>query len=161
MNALTERLAQLTFRERLTLIIGFVAALSIVLYTLVWQPWQEELNRLRTVVPEKTRTLEWMQAQAKQIKTLTEQSTVGATQSDLPLLTLIERSANQVEIRETISRMNPGDKEDQVRIWMDDAEFDRWLLWLEALNNSGVRVAEANIDRSRENRVNIRTTLER
>lgn len=57
--------------------------------------------------------------------------------------------------------MSPGDEPDEVRVWMDDADFDRWLRWLEALKESGIRVTEANIDRSGDSRVDIRITLQR
>lgn len=44
---------------------------------------------------------------------------------------------------------------------MDNVAFDEWLQWVDALNDSGIRVAEANIDRTGENLVSIRTTLQR
>lgn len=161
MNALTEKLATFSPRERVVLFGGGILTLALVLYALAWQPWQNELNRLRSQIPVKKETLAWMQSQAGQAKTLAVRSSRGANQSGLPLLTLIERSANQVDIREAITRMSPGEKEDQVRIWMDNADFDRWLRWLKTLDDSGIEVAEANIDRSVENQVSIRTTLQR
>lgn len=161
MNALTDRLAGLTTRERVVLGGGLAAAVLIVLYTLAWQPWQAELARLRATVPEKQQTLEWMSAQVAQIRQLKKTAGPDAGDTSLPLLTLVERSANQANIREVITRMNPGENADQVRIWMDDADFDRWLRWLETLGKSGIAVSEANIDRSADNRVTIRTTLQR
>lgn len=161
MNALLEKFAALAPRERLILGVGGVAALLIVVYVLVWEPWQSELERLRSQVPDKQQTLAWMRNQAAQIETLSDESSQGASTSGLPLLTLVERSANQVKMRDVISRMSPGDKADQVRVWMDDVQFDRWLQWVDALSNSGIEVAEANIDRDGENLVSIRTTLQR
>lgn len=161
MNALSERFAALTPREQLVLVVGAVAALIIIVYTFAWRPWQDELSRLRAQVPQKEQTLAWMQAQAGQVKTLSEASAGAPTETGLPLLTLIERSANEADIRKAITRMSPGDEEDQVRVWMDNADFDRWLRWLESLKQSGVEVAEANVDRSAENQVNIRATLQR
>lgn len=161
MNVLTEKLAILSSRERFVLLGGGLLTLCLILYALAWQPWQNELNRLRAQIPAKEETLAWMRAQAAQVEVLSARSKRGADQSGLPLLTLIERSANQVEIREAITRMSPGEKEDQVRIWMDNADFDRWLRWLKTLDDSGIEVAEANIDRSVENQVSIRTTLQR
>lgn len=161
MSALTESLAGLSPRERLMVVAGGVAALVIVLYSLVWQPWQTELERLRSQVPQKEQTLAWMQAQAAQIETLRGQSADASAPSGLPLLTLVERSANRVEMRDAISRMSPGDEEDQVRVWMDNVAFDRWLLWVDALSTSGIDITEVNIDRSAENLVSIRATLQR
>lgn len=161
MNAITEQLAGLSARERLIVILGGAAALLILLYTLVWQPWQAELERLRAQVPEKQQDLAWMQAQAARVESMTERPERETPDSDLPLLTLVERSANDVDMREVITRMTPGDEPNQVRVWIDDVAFDRWLLWVGELNRSGIAVAEANIDRAGENLVGIRTTLQR
>lgn len=161
MNALTEKLAGLSPRERIIVILGGAAALVIVVYSLVWQPWQAELERLRSQVPAKQQTLDWMQAQAARIERLTEQLDEQSATSGLPLLTLVERNANQVEMREVITRMSPGDETDQVRVWIDKVAFDRWLRWVDALSRSGIDVTEANIDRSAPNLVSIRTTLQR
>ncbi|MDZ7841292.1 MAG: type II secretion system protein M [Gammaproteobacteria bacterium] len=161
MNALTEQLAGLSTRERLIVVFGGAAAVLILLYALVWQPWQMELERLRAQVPEKQQTLAWMQAQAARIESMTERPDGAAPDSELPLLTLVERSANDAEMREAITRMSPGDEPSQVRVWIDNVAFDRWLLWVGELNRSGIAVAEANIDRSGENLVGIRTTLQR
>jgi len=161
MNALTETLTGLSTREQVVLVAGSAVALVILLYTLAWRPWQADLNRLRIQVPEKEQTLDWMQAQAAQVDSLKKSSNSAAEQTGLPLLTLVERSANQVEIRKAITRMAPGDKDNQVRVWMDKADFDLWLRWLKALKAAGIEVADANIDRASKNKVNIRATLQR
>lgn len=161
MNALTETFAGLSTRERLMVFVGGAAAVVIVLYTLVWQPWQTELERLRDRVPEKQQTLAWMQTQAARVESLGARADDEPRTSGLPLLTLVERSANQVEMRDVITRMSPGDEADQVRVWLDKVAFDRWLEWVDVLSEDGIDVAEANIDRSGENLVGIRATLQR
>jgi type II secretory pathway component PulM len=161
MNPLSDSLASLSTRERNLLAAGAVVALVIVLYSLAWRPWQDELNRLRVQVPEKEQTLAWMKAQSAQIRSLVGSAKATSAESGLPLLTTIERSANQVAIRKAITRMSPGDKDNQVRIWMDNADFDVWLRWLQTLKTRGIEVVEVNIDRSAEGKVNIRATLQR
>lgn len=161
MNALTETFAGLSARERLMVFVGGAAAVVIVLYALVWQPWQTELERLRDRVPEKQQTLAWMQSQAARVESLGARADDEPQTSGLPLLTLVERSANQVEMRDVITRMSPGDEADQVRVWLDKVAFDRWLEWVDVLSEDGIDVAEANIDRSGENLVGIRATLQR
>jgi len=162
MSAWLQRLADLTAREKLVLGAGSAAALGIVLYALLWVPWQQELERLRQEVPEKARTLAWMKAQAPRAEALVREAASGQGNSaGLPLLTQLERSANNAGIREYITRMSPGDEPDQVRVWMDDAGFDGWLRWLQSLQETGISVAEANIDRAGDNVVDIRATLQR
>jgi len=157
-------LDNLSPRERLTLVGGALAAALILLYTFVWAPWQAELERLRERVPVKQETLAWMQAQAGRVASLSAREAGergSASNSGLPLLTLVERSANQLGMREVITRMSPGDQASQVRVWMDDVAFDRWLRWIDALGREGITVAEASIDRDGENLVGIRATLQR
>lgn len=161
MNALTETFAGLSARERLIVFVGGTAAVVILVYALVWQPWQAELERLRERVPEKQQTLAWMQSQAARVESLSARADDEPQTSGLPLLTLVERSANQVEMRDVITRMSPGDESDQVRVWLDKVAFDRWLQWVDVLSDDGIDVAEANIDRSGENLVGIRATLQR
>jgi general secretion pathway protein M len=161
MKALTEALSSLSPRERFMVILGGAAALAIVLYAFIWQPWQAELERLRGVVPHKQETLEWMRVQAAWVAAQPERSDDASFGSGLPLLTLVERSANQAQMRDAITRMSPGEEGDQVRVWLDNVAFDPWLLWVDALNDSGVRIAEASIDRSGDNLVSIRATLQR
>jgi len=161
-EAWRHRLAALSGRERLALGIGTAAALAILVYALLWLPWQQELSRLRAEVPEKARTLAWMEAQAPRAVALSQEAeSAGSRPTGLPLLTLLERSANDAGLRDQISRMSPGEAPEQIRVWMDDADFDQWLRWLESLRGAGIRVAEANIDRSVDNRVDIRVTLQR
>ena len=161
MNPFSDRLAALTPRERLLVGAGVIVAALVILYSLAWHPWQQELARLRAQVPVKERTLVWMQAQSAQIRSLTGGSKSGQTQAGLPLMTAIERSSNQVQIRKAITRMSPGDKDNQVRVWMDDADFDLWLRWLKTLKVHGIEVVEVNVDRSAADTVNIRATLQR
>jgi type II secretory pathway component PulM len=161
MSTLSDRLSALTLRERVFLGGGLGIAALILIYTFVWEPWQDELDRLRARVPEKQQTLQWMTSRVEEIRALRERGNARADESGLPLLTLVERSANQADIREVITRMNPGESADQVRVWMENADFDRWLRWLKTLSENGIVVAEANIDRSADNQVSIRTTLQR
>jgi len=162
MNALRDRLAALSTRERLILGAGALAAAAIVLYAFAWQPWQSELARLRAQVPAKAADLAWMKARAAEAERLAGEADDAAPQdAGLPLLTLMERSAERAGIRDAISRMGPGDNDREVRIWMDEAGFDRWLQWLSRLQAAGVHVAEASIDGTGTNRVAVRATLAR
>jgi len=150
----------LSTREQRILAIGGVVAALIVVYTLLWAPWQDALQRLRSQVPSKYATLSWMREQAREIKPLMA-SQKDKKEDDVPLLTVVERTAESAKTRNVIRRMAPGDQENQVRIWLTEADFDSWLVWLEQLRKQGIEVVSATITRTNEDKVTIRVTLQR
>jgi general secretion pathway protein M len=160
MQALQQRLATMEPRERTVLLIGVVFTILVLGYVVIWEPWHQSLDRLRTQVPQKTVDLEWMQKQAKSIQPLLKRSKNKRPGDNIPLLSVVEKSAEQAKIRNVIRRMSPG-ADSEVKVWITDAEFDKWLQWLEQLRKQGVEVSAANINRSKEGRVGIRLTLVR
>lgn len=160
MNALAGRFKNLSQRERSVLLLGGIASVFILLYSLVWEPWQDELNRLRTQVPVKRETLAWMQQQTRDIGPLIKKANQEQQSSSAPLLTVIEKSARDSKINPYIRRMAPGEGE-QVKIWLTEADFDKWLLWLESLRKQGIEVESATVNRAKTNKVTIRMTLQR
>lgn len=147
-------------RERLMVALGALGMVAILGYALVWQPWQEALTRLRGQVPAKQETLAWMQAQSQTLQPLLARAKQRSPADAAPLLTVVERSAKQANVHDTIRRMSPGE-ENQVKVWLTDADFDKWLQWLETLRRQRVEVVSANINRSAPNKVTIRVTLQR
>lgn len=158
MNIVQSRLQGMSPRERSVLGFGIFGAALILIYSFVWQPWQDDLKRLRTQVPLKKETLQWMERQAELVQPLLKAPQSRA--SGQPLLTIVEQSANQSKISPYIRRMTPGEG-DQVKIWLTEADFDRWVLWLERLRRFGIEVTEASINRAKNNTATIRVTLQR
>ncbi len=150
----------LNARERRVLALGAVVLVLILVYTLVWAPWHDALRRLRTQVPAKQATLSSMQEQAKQAKPLLKLQN-NKSKNDVPLLTVVENTAATAKMRGVIRRMSPGDQEGQVKVWLTEASFDSWLLWLEQLRKEAVEVVSSTISRSEGGKVNIRMTLQR
>ncbi|MFC1681500.1 type II secretion system protein GspM [Pseudomonadota bacterium] len=160
MTQLGNRFKNLSQRERVVLLFGGIASIFILLYSLVWEPWQDELTRLRTQVPVKRETLAWMEQQTRNLGPLIKKANAGNQSNQAPLLTLIEQSARQSKMNPYIRRMAPGEGE-QVKIWMTEADFDKWLIWLEVLRKQGVEVESATVNRAKDNKVTIRMTLQR
>ena len=150
----------LNARERQVLALGAVVLVLILVYTLVWVPWHDALRRLRIQVPAKQTTLSSMQEQAKQAKPLLKLQN-NKSNNDVPLLTVVENTAATAKMRDVIRRMSPGDQEGQVKVWLTEASFDSWLLWLEQLRKEAVEVVSSTISRSEGEKVNIRMTLQR
>lgn len=160
MSQLVNRFKNLSQRERAVLLFGAIASALIVLYSFVWEPWQDELQRLRLQVPVKQETLAWMRQQTKNIGPLVKKAGERKQSNDKPLLTVIEQSAKRSKMDAYIRRMAPGEGQ-QVKVWMTEADFDKWLIWLEVLRKQGVEVNAATVNRAKNNKVTIRMTLQR
>ena len=162
MQQLKERFYALEVRERAALVLGAVGAVAIIFYATVWAPWQDSIARLRNQVPVKQENLAWMKQQAERVKPLLRKGQQQAPNSNQPLLTIVEQSASKARIREQIRRMAPGENDGQVKVWLTDADFDAWVIWLEMLRKQGVEVVAAAVNRQRDkNLVSIRVTLQR
>lgn len=159
MNSLRIYWNSLSRRERLIVGLGGAAAIVIFGYVLVWEPWQRALQRLRVQVPTQIETLTWMQAEAARVAPLRSRRGDGAP-SGMPVLTVIERSARDAQLRDAIRRIQPG-RDNEVQVWLSNVAFDTWLRWIDALSRQGIDVVAANVDRAPDDTVNVRVTFQR
>lgn len=160
MKTLKQGWEGISTRERMTLSVGVLGVLAILAYALVWQPWQDALQRLRAQVPAKQETLAWMQSEARTIEPLMARKQQQRGQDDAPLLTVVESTAKEVNIHDSIRRISPGEK-NEVKVWLTDADFDKWLQWLEVLRQRNVEVSSASVNRAAGSKVTIRVTVAR
>ncbi len=161
MNALSEYWRSLSNREQLTLGLGGIIVVAILFYVIVWEPWHKELNRLRAQVPQKIETLAWMKQQLKVVQALRKQRPGGGGAGQaMPLLTVIEQTANQATIRKSIKRMQPAEN-NSVQVWLDELYFDNWLKWIDLLQKRGIDVNSVTVSRAQTNTVSIRATFAR
>ncbi|MDH3688948.1 MAG: type II secretion system protein M [Gammaproteobacteria bacterium] len=155
-----QRWYALSQRERVVLLTGALILGVALLYLLVWQPWHQKLESLRAQVPAKQQTLDWMQAEAEAIKPLLASRGQNRGDDDIPLLTIIEQSAEANKIKQFIRRIQP-DEENRVKVWLTEAQFDPWLTWIDELKQQGIEVVSTTINRGQQNKVTIRVTLQR
>ncbi|MDH3695547.1 MAG: type II secretion system protein M [Gammaproteobacteria bacterium] len=161
MNGLVEYWRSLSGREQFTLGLGGIAVIAIIFYVMVWEPWHKELTRLRAQVPQKIETLAWMKQQLKTVQVLRKrQPGGGVTGQSIPLLTIIEQTANKAAMRKSIRRMQPTE-EDGVQVWLDELYFDSWLKWIDLLQKRGIDVDSVTVSRAKTNTVSIRATFAR
>lgn len=159
MNSLRVYWNSLSRRERLIVGLGGAAVIVIIGYVLVWEPWQRALQRLRVQVPTQIEALTWMQGEAARVAPLRTRRGDGAP-SGMPVLTVIERSAREAQLRDAIRRIQPG-RDNEVQVWLSNVAFDTWLRWIDALSRQGIDVVAANVDRAPDDTVNIRVTFQR
>lgn len=140
----------LNLRER-RLVIGLSAAvLAILLYGLVWQPLNDNLDSTKKRLASREALLTWVTENTGRYQSA--QSASGTKQVNGSLSSIVNRTANQQQL--TITRMQP--QGDSIQVWVDSASFTQLLFWLEQLvNNEGLRVQAIDLTKG-ENQGEVR-----
>lgn len=155
---------QLSNRERWLVGGGSALTLLLIVYALIWQPFQKELGRLRQTVAEQRADLAWMRQAAIEAKRL--ENVQPGPKSQFPedirrsLLIVVDQSARAAGLGTAVKRVEPqGD--DRVRVWLEQASFDQLIGWLDTLRqDQGIQTANAVIDRQADGRVDARLILQ-
>ncbi|MCU7914750.1 MAG: type II secretion system protein M [Candidatus Thiodiazotropha sp. (ex Gloverina cf. vestifex)] len=149
--------------EQLALILTAAALLLFLLYLMAWQPFSQAVEQKHLLVKSQQATLSWMQNNLSEIQHLRGSS--GASRkaaSNEALLTLVDRTAKQRQLRQQIQRIKPqGDQ--TVQLWVEQVAFDTLLIWLGELTQKyGIQIDSLNIDRQElPGLVNARLVLQR
>lgn len=155
---------QLEPRERLVLSWGSVVVALIIFYSFLWQPWHKAIDEMEESIQTMRADLVWVRQHADILanggKGL-EQKFQGSEQS---LLSVIESTAKKGNVRKAIQQMVPSKDSGQVRVVLEDANFNHWVKWIDLLvNKYGVNVLDASVERNddKANVVEVRMTFVR
>ncbi|BAV33868.1 general secretion pathway protein M [Sulfuricaulis limicola] len=152
-----DRLRNLPQRER-WMVIGVAVGAVILLYLSLWLPWQAQIRKLRTTVPQEKIQLAQMRVQAMEISQLRASGRVPLAGGNL--LANLEQSATANGIRGRITRMEP-DGSNGARLSLDGVHFNALITWLASLQSQGgVRIEKATFEAQAEaGTVNARLVL--
>ncbi|MCU7881153.1 MAG: type II secretion system protein M [Candidatus Thiodiazotropha sp. (ex Lucinoma aequizonata)] len=151
-----------TPQEHLTLILTTTAVLILLLYLIIWRPLSLALEKKELLVKSQLTTLNWMQSNLELVKSLRSQQKTSPSNTNEALLTLIDRTATKIQLRQQIQRIKPqGDK--AVQLWVEQAPFDIVINWLGQLTQQhGIEIESLNIDRQEKTGlINARLVLQR
>ena len=160
MNEMKKYWSNLQPRERSILSIGAALLVLMLLYLFIWEPWHQAIAKYREVLPQKRADLQWMKSQGDLASRLKGVKKPGDGGSGQPLLTVVERTAQKSGLRTNIKQMTPGDNSGEVKIWLSQVSFDKWLQWAESIkNNEAIEVKSADIQQLEPGKVEVRATL--
>lgn len=152
-----------TQQEQLALVGGAAAVLLLLLYLMAWQPFVNAVEKQRMQVKNQQITLDWMQQALPEFQSLSRNNrATGSSRSNEALLTLVDRTAKQKQLRQQFQRLKPqGDN--TVQLWVEQAPFDTLLNWLGNLTSQyGIQIETLSIDRQElPGIVNARLVLQR
>ncbi len=146
-------------REQRTLLIGAVVALPLLIYSLLIDPFSQELERMEKAVDENSQLLAWMERSAGQVRTL--QGKGGARRAGGSLLSLVDSSAKKNGLGGALKQVKP--EGEGVRLRFEQAGFDDMVRWLGRLGSEqGLGVTTLTLERLPEvGKVNATVVLER
>jgi general secretion pathway protein M len=144
------------------MIIGGSAVLILLIYLIIWRPFEQNLEKKALLVTSQESTLEWMRGNVDLIQSLSAKQDKRGTNSKEALLTLVDRTAKSIKLREQIQRIKPQG-ENTVQLWVEQASFDTLISWLGQLTqNYALDIESLNIDKQESpGLVNARVVLQR
>ncbi|MBL4766098.1 MAG: type II secretion system protein M [Colwellia sp.] len=133
----------LNLREQ-RLVLAMSATFSIfLLYSLVWQPLNDNLANSKKSLASRQALLTWVADNTARYQSA--KSVSGKQKNSASLSSIINRTANQQQL--TITRMQP--QGEQLQVWLDSVPFTQLLFWLEHLaNNEGLRVQAIDLTKA-------------
>ena len=150
-------------RERWVLAIGAFLVAVILCYALLLKPWHRALSNMTAALPKMRENLVWMRTQGEALNgggiDRAAAQFKGAEQS---LLSILEQTAKQNGVQTSIQQLVPGDDGNEVRVVMGNANFNKWLTWIDVLyRDYGVDIEQVVTEREdeRPNIVEIRATF--
>ena len=120
--------------QRLVMGVGAICLLFL-LYSLIWQPLNDNVANGKTRLESRQALLTWVTENTARYKSA--KSVGGVKQSSGSLSSIVNRTAERQQL--TITRMQP--QGEILLVWLDSVPFTQLLLWLESLaNNEGLQV---------------------
>ncbi len=140
MDKLKTLFSQLNAREKLLVTFCAVFVVIGLFYCLIWQPLDQAVENGRKNLASQQALLTWVKNNSERAIQLRQ--TAGISNSftgSLPQA--VNQSAARLQIK--ISRMQP--QADELQVWIDKAEFNTLLSWLQTLEKSGVSILDLDI----------------
>lgn len=123
---------QLKPNERLMIMVAGGLLLIFLIYSVLWEPYTDKVQRLEKNIVEQKELVQWLSQSAQEVKKLRAQSTGNGAgrRGGQSLLSLIDQTAKRANLGSSVKRVEP-DGSDRVRVWLERAAFDDVARWLE------------------------------
>lgn len=150
-------------RERIILTFGSLIVSIILLYALLFQPWYKALNHMETALPDLRTNLVWMRQQSQALKDGSVKQKAPKLQGrGQSLLSVVEQTAKRAQVSQAIQQMTPAQNNTEVRVVLDEVNFNQWLRWVDELyKRYGVDIKQVTAERDddRPNIAEVRVTF--
>lgn len=163
-SSFANMLGNLNPRERNALVIGGIILGVLLIYTVLWAPFSNKVEKLEHTVQEQRALQLWINTASAEAQRLRATKSTHSTAQNIAgqsLLSVVDQAAKQDRLGSALKRIEP-EGATKVRVWLEQAPFDDVVLWMGNLQNTyGVRVTNVSIDRQGTSAlVNARITVE-
>ena len=151
---------RLNARQQLVLGVAALILAVAALFVWVWEPLAHSRDLERERVATQRALLDWLEAVEPAAQALRQGQTGVRDLGGRSLLGVADETARAAGLAGALTRIEPVG-ENQVRVWLDEAEFTATMRWLETLSvNHPVRTGQLEVERGRAaGMVNARVTL--
>ena len=133
-------------REQWVLALGSVATVLLLIYSLVWQPLQQQAAQLKVQVHAQIQLHQWMQQAAQQVTYLKTRQAMQAKPTG-SLLYLLDKSLQASSLNNMDKRITPKD-EQHVAVDYEQVPFSALLQWLVTLKSQyNIEATEVHVKR--------------
>lgn len=141
-------------RDRLALVLLGSFLLLVLLYLLAWRPVSQNLEQARSFLQQQRTLNSYMQAHAPEVRAIQGRPQVSLDPARLQGLVTASAASQGLNV-ERLDNQGDG----SLQVSLQPTEFTRLLRWLVSLEEQGVRVAEAGLERADKGLVNSRLLL--
>jgi general secretion pathway protein M len=140
MEQLKQRFTQLSDREQRLVIVAAVFVTIGLFYAVVWAPINNSIETNRLAIKSQTELHTWVKQSANKVIQLRKSSSGGSGfNGSLPQA--VNQTAARFDI--SITRMQP--QGDEIQVWVDNARFNDVIAWLNAIEQTGISIIEADL----------------
>ena len=150
----------LSGRDRAALVLAAAIAVGALAWVWIWEPLQEARAEHSARIAEQQALLNWLETITPLARRLQQDTGRGRSLEGRSLLGLVDETARAAGLAGALQRIEPGG-ENPVRVFVQEADFQRLMSWLERLSaERPVVIEEFNADRAdAPGRVNARIAL--
>ena len=163
-DQISQKWRELEARERMILQCGAAAAALILFYAFIWQPWHKAIAHMEEALQPRRESLVWIRQQAELVEQTDAAPSIRRQGQNQSLLAVIESTAGASQVRDAIQQMVPNSTGDEVRVVLEQVNFNQWIRWIDALYRQyGVNIKQLSAERDDDqpNMAEIRLTFER
>jgi len=163
-SSFANMIGNLNPRERNSLIVGGIILGVLLIYTVLWKPFSNKVEKLEHSVQEQRALQQWINtasAEAQRLRATKNTNPAMQNTAGQSLLSLVDQAAKKDRLGTALKRIEPEGAA-KVRVWIEQAPFDDVVLWMGNLKDTyGVQVTNVSVDRQGTSAlVNARITVE-